>query len=502
MPESSRAARWGRPSLIAAAFVLAMPLAWAGAQAERALAEVAAIRAAGGIPAGTSLRIVVKQGNIASFVGRDRELQREWERASGVLIDASVMPQQAALEFIRDNRGIDLTIARNHEYPDLLAAGLIENLAPMLRSFGFDPSGIGAYGFLLYEMQATSGDAVAAVPADFDAAMLFLRGDLLQDPARQAAYLEQFGRPLAPPRSWDEYERQVQFFDDPEHGFHGALEPRERATGWMYWLPRYLVQREPVMPLFDDDMHPLIDSPEGIEATRSYLATIPYSPPGVTGEHSDYSYTLPMFLQGSGYSTIITIAAAKLAGSGASKIRGRVTTVPVPGVELQGGRILRRPVIMYGNNLVIPRTARHKELALLYAMWLTDVDVSTRSVGVTGGFADPYRRHHLLDPRVRSVYGEQALAALADSLPDVSPPGTGLPGDAEYLAALSDNLWRAARGEIDARTAMARTAAAWEEITERRGRAAQREYWRRFRRLYPAGKGRAAWMREGSAAAR
>lgn len=468
---------------------LVMPVAsLAGEQAERALGIVRAMIEQREIPPGSTIRLVVKQGNIVSFLGRDNELQREWERATGVLIDASVMPQQASLEFIRNSVGVDLTVARNHEYADLVSAGLIEDLGPLLKRFGFALPTDPAADFIRPELQALDGDAVVAIPADFDVGVLYLRKDLLEDPLNRKAYRTRFGRELAVPDSWHEYLRQAEFFNAPDKGFFGALEPRERATGWMYWMPRYAAQAMPFQALFDANMRPLIDSPEGVAATRSYLATIPFSPPEVTGEHNDYSYTLPLFLQGRGYSTIITIAGAKLASSPASTIKSRFVVAPLPGVEF-GGSLQRRPAIMYGNNLVMPRNAPNKRLALLYAMWLTDPDVSLRSVGVSGGFTDPYRMGHLRDARVVEVYSHQALDALERSLPDACPAGTGLPGDAEYLAALSDNLWRAARGEFSAERAMSRTAEAWERITERYGRDAQARRWRQFLRGFPGGGG-------------
>ena len=484
--------------VLLAGFVLTLALddgAHAGEQAERALAQVRQMATSGQIKPGTTIRLVVKQGNIVSFLGKEYELQREWERATGVMIDASVMPQRASLEFIRSSRDVDLTIARNNEYPDLFSAGLIEDLGPRLKRLGFSVSSASDAGFILPEMQARFGDGVVAIPADFDAGVLYLRKDLIDDPGHKQAYRKRFGVELSVPHTWAEYRQQVAYFHDADNGFYGALEPRERATGWMYWLPRYLAQRAPVQLLFDDDMRPLIDSPEGHAATRDYLATVPYSPPHITGEQNDYSYTLPLFLQGRGYSTIITIAGAKLAGSPASRIRGRFTVARLPG-QPSGTGVRRRPVIMYGNNLVMPSNAPNKDLALLYAMWLTDPDISRRSVGVPGGFADPYRISHLDDPRIAAVYSPEGLQVLSESLPDVSPAGTGLPGDTEYLSALSDNLWLAARGEQSAAQAMARTAQAWEQITERHGRDAQRRWWRLFRQRYP-GMGATGELAEG-----
>jgi multiple sugar transport system substrate-binding protein len=65
------------------------------------------------------------------------------------------------------------------------------------------------------------------------------------------------------------------------------------------------------------------------------------------------------------------------------------------------------------------------------------------------------------------------------------PGGTGLPGDAEYMKALNQNLWLAAAGRLTPREAMQRTSREWEAITNRLGRAQQIAHWRDVRKLYP-----------------
>jgi hypothetical protein len=206
------AARLLRTLLILVAAGIAAPAANAGGQAERALAGGRALFESGELRPGTALRLGFKQGNINAFLVRDLELQREWERLTGVTLDARIIPQWPT--------------------HDLLA---------------------------------------------------------------------------------------------------------EQDGAWMYWLPRFLAQAAPVQRLFDEQMRPQLDTPAGIAATESYVAAVRYS-----------------------------------------------------------------------------------------------------------------------------------------------PPGTGLPGDREYLAALDRNLTAAARGEASPREAMARTAAEWESITDRHGRAAQRRHWLAF----------------------
>lgn len=469
-----------RPMALALALLASLPCP-AGEQAERAIAAVRELVAAGEVKAGSVIRLSLKQGNIAAFMDRDNELRKEWEAATGILLDAIVMPQLASREFIRRTPDVDLTIARNHEYPDLMKEGLISDLTPLLQRFGFTLPEDEQSGYLLLREQAYLGNRIVAIPADLDVQLIYLRKDLLEDPEERRRFRQKHGRDLTVPETWQQYTDLVAFFHRPQEGFFGALEPRERLTAWMYWFPRYAAFAAPAQYLFDERMKPLIDSAAGIAATESWLATIPFSPPEITGEGRDYSYTLPLFLRGKGFATLITPAGAKIAGSDHSAIKGRFIAAPLPG-HRHGGRLLRRSTLMYGNNLVVPRSSTNRELAFLYAMWHTDPDNSARSVLVGGGFADPYRYNHLSHPEIRQIYSEQALEALRAALPGTQPAGTGLPGDAEYLAALNHQLWLAATGRQNAAEAMAAAAREWEMITDRLGRERQQAHWRSFRR--------------------
>lgn len=466
------------------AWSAALPLGAAAAeQADKAVAAVRQMHSRGEIKPGTVLRLRVKQGNLASILGRDQQLQKEWESLTGVPIDASLMPQLDSLELIRAQPDVDLTLARNHEFADLFEAGLIEDLTPLLARLGFTLGEDSHSGYLLLRPQAMLGDKLVAIPADLDFAMLFLRADLLEDPQQRARFRLRHGHDPAPPRTWAEYQRLVAFYSRPQDGFYGSAEPREPLTGWMYWMPRYLSTAAPQRFLFDARMRPLIDSPAGVAATESYVATVAHSPPQVLEDGKDYSYTLPYFVRGQAFATVLTAATAKMANRADSAVRGKVIAVPMPGHRV-GDRLVRRTTLIYGNNLVVPRSAAHKELAALFALWLTDPDHSVRSVAANG-LADPYRRHHLRDEKLRELYTPQALDVARADLDIVTPSGTGLPGDVEYLAALNRHLWLAAAGRESPREAMARTAREWEAITERLGRARQIERWRAVRAQFP-----------------
>ena len=485
-----RARHWLHATLLLAALALVSPTAVAGEQAERAIAAARKLVASGEVKPGTVLRLRAKQGNLVSLLGRDGELQREWERLTGIPIDASVMPQVDSMTFIRGRRDADLTIARTHEFADLDAAGLIVDLRPMLKRFGLRLQADEPEGYLLLDAQSRRGDKVLAIPADLDVAMLFLRRDLLESEDNRARFRARYGRELAAPTTWADYQRLAEFFHRPQDGFYGAGEPREKHTAWMYWLPRYLSAIGGGPAFFDERMRPQLITAAGIAATESFVATVPYSPPQVLEEGKDFNYTLPLFLRGNTFSTILTVATAKIANREGSAIRGRFIAAPMPGY-IQQGKMQRSTAFIYGNNLVIPSSGSQPELAFLYAMWLTDPDNSLRSV-TANGIADPYRHHHLRDEQVRALYTPQALDVMRDELRIVRPGGTGLPGDAEYMAALSNQLWQAAAGRITPREAMARTSREWDTITDRFGRAAQIAHWRALQQASarPAATGR------------
>jgi multiple sugar transport system substrate-binding protein len=464
--------------------LLSAHAACAGEQATRAVLLVQELIARGEISPGSTLRLMVKQGNIANFLGTESELKARWERLTGTFLDARVMPQLASHEFIGNSKDVDLTIARNHEYPDLVQAGLISDLTPLLERFGFSLSEDAVSGYLLARLQAYFDGRVYAIPADGDVALLYLRRDLLEDEENRRAFQQQYGEPLQAPETWDDYLRLAAFFNHPEAGFYGALEPREPLTAWMYWMPRYASQAVPNQYLFDDRMRPLIASPAGIRATENFIRTVPYSPPDILGAGKDYSYTLPFFFNGKGFATIITLAGAKLFNLDSSPVKGKFSAVPMPGSRV-ADTLVRRSTLIYGNNLVIPSSSRQPLLAFLFAMWVTDPEVSLHAVGVQAGFADPFRYSHLDDPRIKQVYTAEVLAVLGHSLADVVPAGTGLPGDDEYIAVLNQQLWRAAKGELSAAVAMEKTAEAWNRITDRYGRDKQIRYWRQIRELYP-----------------
>jgi multiple sugar transport system substrate-binding protein len=456
----------------------------AGDQAQRAVQEVKKLMDEGKIPKDATLRIVAKEGNINNFWGNQMAIKSQWEDATGTMLDTEIRPNLPVLEFMRRQKDFDITLARQREYPDLYLENLVLELTPYVRRFGLDIDANPKDGFFRPTAQTSFDGKIVAIPADGDVAVMYLRKDLMDDPGFKAEFVDTYGQPLEIPATWDDYLRLVKFFNRPEKGIYGTCEHRDPQTGWMFWMPRYASQAWPNQYLFDDDMHPLINSAAGVVATRNYVQTVAFSPDGITGENNHYTYAMPIFRDGKSFAYIITAAGAKAFNGDKSAIKGKFMMCPMPGARVND-RLVRRTSFIYGNNMVVASASQNPELAFLFAMWFSDPDISNQAVEVFRGIADPFRYNQVHNKSLWPIYTRQVLEMLPSQFEIAVPAGTGLPGDAEYMRALSGNLWLAARGKITPEAAMAQTAAQWEKITDKFGRRQQIRYWKVFKKGFP-----------------
>lgn len=469
---------------IALGLMVAAAPAFAGVQADRAIEGVERLKKEGRLPEGAVIKILAKEGNVGNIWGPEFQIKTLWEAKTGVRMEVRTRKNRPVYEDMVKDRDFDLTLSRQREYPDLFVNGLITDLTPYVKKYGLDLSGGGTGGYLAPRVQTEFDGKVVAIPSDGDVAILYLRRDLLEDKSRQAQFQARYGVKLAPPETWEEYQRLLEFFHDPGEEFYGSAEQRNPDNGWMFWMGRYASKSAPLRFLFDDEMRPLIDSPEGVSATESYVAAVKYSLPDITAPTSDYPYTVSSFRAGKAFSIIQTLALPKLVAGETSPVRDKFIAVPMPGTRV-GGELVRRTSFIYGNNLVVSTGSANPELAFLFAMWFTDPDISLKAIQMTSGLMDPFRENHLEEKSVEAIYTREALAQLPRAVKVAVPEGTGLPGDHEYMRVLSENLWLAASGKIGSAEAMKRTAAEWERITEKMGREKQKNYWRSFKKLYP-----------------
>lgn len=102
------------------------------------------------------------------------------------------------------------------------------------------------------------------MPVWTNAEVLFYRKDLFEDPTEQANFAEQYGYPLAPPTTWQQFTDTARFFTrDGLYGtdVKGAVETE--------WLAHVLQAGSPGMVL-DDNGQVIIDNPQHLAALTFY----------------------------------------------------------------------------------------------------------------------------------------------------------------------------------------------------------------------------------------
>jgi multiple sugar transport system substrate-binding protein len=148
--------------------------------------------------------------------------------------------------------------------------------------------------------------------------------------------------------------------------------------------------------------------------------------------------------------------------------------------------LLRRSVQGAGWITSVNNHSKKKELAALFAQYLTDPQKLILA-HLAPGWHDPCRYN---------AVGEDAPSELKDNRGPLLPPFeknasivtpviSGVRGATEYNTVLSKNLHAAMLGTTDVASALEDSAEKWEEITERLGKEQQIEEWLAYKKWYP-----------------
>jgi multiple sugar transport system substrate-binding protein len=407
----------------------------------------------------------------------------EWQRLTGIRIRTveygyTEIPAKIMAEAVAKTGEYDIFNHQMYMVPDAVEAGVVvpldayaargqpdfEDIPRALRNEMY-------YGGKLYSFFT-----------DGDQSILALRQDLIDRPGARQAFKARFGREPGCPDTWKQWEELASFFSGKkgqdfygltlDRDLYGAQEYRSREFGYRWWQGRYASKGK---LLFDRNMKPLIDGPQGIEATREMVALTAYMPRDIFGWGTPQNY--PFFAQGNSFSihTFPSIVGYAQKAQG-TRVAGRVLSCLVPG-SLVNGKLIRRAVQPAGTNYMVSRYSRHPEAAYWFLQWFTGPEVGNRAIADPDGFWDPFRPSQLRDRSIVAKFGEQFLRVTLDNA-RIAVPMLPLPGNREYFDALDVNLQEAFHGRLSPEEAMRRTARAWDRITDDIGRPRQIAAWR------------------------
>jgi len=318
---------------------------------------------------------------------------------------------------------------------------------------------------------------------DGDQTVLALRKDLLELPDARTAFRAKFGREPGCPDTWKQWEEMASFFNGKkgqtfygmalEKDLYGAQEYRAREFGYRWWQGRYASKNK---LMFDRNMKPLIDGPEGVETTREMVLLTKHMPQDIFGWGTPQNY--PFFAQGNSFSIATFPSVVGYANKAqGTVVAGKVLPCVVPGSTVKG-KLVRRSVQPAGTNYMVSKYSKHPEAAYWFLQWFTGPEMGNRAVADPDGFWDPFRPSQGKDPKIADKYGSKDFVAVTLENAKIAVPMIPLQGNREYFDALDVNLQEAFHGRIAPEEAMKRTARAWDKITDDIGRKRQIDAWR------------------------
>ena len=391
--------------MMAAAAALAVgwaASAWADSAAERAVNEAKKY-------SGSTITIVWEAGlqslDPLNFSGP------MWEKLTGIKVKVvEVATAEMFTKIMQDYRsGAGAYDALNvipAWMPDLADAGALEDLDPYVDKYGYRDE-LQKIAPTFRDNQMTHRGKIYGFPDDGDVFVMYYRKDLFGDAQNQADFKAKYGRDLAVPATWKDFDDVGQFFTDKlQPNTYGAAFFRQPPYAMYMFQERF---RNEGGKFFDaDSMKATISSAIGVRVLTEMREENRFMPPGV--EKFTFTENLAVFQTGQCAMTISWPPVGRwTAGYGTdekalafvpkSKIAGKVGYALPPGGH---------PQLAIGHALSVSSKSKNKDAAYLFIQWVNSEDVSLKRVQLPYTLRDPFRTSHYSSPEYLSKWPDAA----------------------------------------------------------------------------------------------
>ena len=403
---------------------------------------------------------------------------QQWEKLTGVKIKTlpfgyTDIPAKIMAEAVAKTGKYDIFNDFPYSMPDAGGAGVFQPLDAYMAMGKPDLSGIPT-GLM---QMAYKGKHYTFI-LDGDHIALFLRTDIMKLGA--AEYKAKFGKAPGCPDTMAEWEQMAKFFhtkkgqtrwgkkfDKPLYGAQAY-----RSINFSYrQFPAYMGGL-----LFDKDMNPTINSPNGIRAIKEFTSIVKYMPPDVQGWGTPQLY--PHWGSGQAFSFMSFPSAMGYANrSSKSKISGHQLACPVPAVKGASGKMVRRAPQAAGTGYMINAYSKHPELGYYFIQWLTGPTKGDEAIADPKGFWDPFRPSNLTNKAVLAKHTEPFVKVTLENAKNAISL-LMIEGNYEYFNVLDKNMAQVMQGNISAAQAAKNVEKGWNRITDDIGRKEQTAAWR------------------------
>lgn len=456
------------------------------------------------------MRVVVATQTGSAIGGPVETYRGEWEARTGGTVELQQFAfgdlyQKIITAFETGTGEFDMIIYASDWSGDIMGGGYVVPIPDEIKA-RIDWEDI----LPLYrERIADWGGTTYALPFDGDSHMMYYRKDLVNPNSQYAAEFEaRYGYTLDEPLTWSQYRDIAEFFHNREVETAGVVAPingvveAQRRNAQSYW---FIISRAagytkiPGDPCFFFDcetMVPRVNNPGWVRALQDWVDISAFGPEDMI----NYD--------------VVNVRAQFPAGNAVFGLDwgdvGPITVDPNVSVvnDLTGFGVLpggdqywdyntnewvtpesgvnQAPFIAYGGWIIsVAADSDVIEAALDFAAFMADKDLAAVLATTGGTGVNPLRQSQFdnVDIWVNAGFSEEAALDYLDAiLSTINHPNAVLdiriPGSAEYLDALDVGVARALSREATPQEALDGVAAAWEQITERRGREAQAAFYR------------------------
>ena len=405
----------------------------------------------------------------------------EWKELTGIELVSEPLgytdiPSKVMGEAVAKTGAFDIFNDFPYTQPDAASAGVLKPLDEYVAKYKPDFSGIPE---AFVAQQSYNGKQYSFV-LDGDHIMLVLRKDIVENPLARAEFKAATGKDLGCPATMADWEEQAKFFHTKagetrwgvtfEQPLYGAMGYRSVNFSHRHF-PAYFGGL-----LFDKDMNPQINTPQGIKAINALSSIVKYMPEDIQGWGTPQIY--PFWGSGQAYSVM---SFPSIFGYGNanpnSTVKGKQLPCVIPLTEAPAQPV-RRAAEAAGTSYMVNSYSDQPELAYLFIQWLTSPSIGNRAIAHPKGFWDPFRTQNLGVEGIQAKFSNEFLEKTLENA-KFTTSLLYIEGHYEYMKILDNNLTDVMSGNITAEKAAADIEKAWNAVTEDIGRKEQIAAWRK-----------------------
>ena len=435
-------------------FLLTAMLAFAGGQKEEASggAEEAAKPYEGEV-----IRFAVMADQFANYT---KELAKDFEEMTGAEVKVDILGytelyQKITQDYATDSNQFALATVDIMWSGEFAAKDWTMDLTPWIER---DKQEIDYDDILdvTWTMGGWDGKQIAFPMAGYVNSLIY-RKDLFNDADEKAAFEDEYGYELAPPKTFDEMRDVANFFTRPDENLYGLVANGARgpavAQDWMEYMRGFGGQ------IVDTNGNVMVDSDAALESLEFFVDIFEkWAPKGAIGywwDDRETSYRIGQSVMQSSWS----IARAGYEDPSISKVVDKTGMAVTPRVEGVGAKY---GVGGWGVGINADANDRDKEIAWEFIKYITGKEAQKKWMMNDGA---PIRESTLKDPELREEmpWLEQMLTMFKNGDGDYRPRG---PKSSEISSIIGLRVNQAITGELTAEDALDKAAEEIEELYE------------------------------------